>query len=343
MRRQVASLCVLAWAAAAPARAQEQAAPRTSSLSWVRMPGAERCVPSRGLAEAVEARLGRTVFVSAADAELAVEGRVEPEGEGFRATIVLSEAGGEVLGERSIATDDPSCAALAEPLALVVAVMIDPDAALRPESEPSGDELAPENESENEPQEPPRVEERVVVRRERVVVERDAPSWRVELDGTVGAALGRLPGVAPSVAGAVYVEPPHFIGIELGLGLLPYASHDGVTFAMGWGQISVCPFTWRPSDLSVGVCGGVNLGVARFEADAGEPAGEEKLTGEVVLHGRLGWRLFEWLSLLARPAVLVPVRRDVFTYEDGMGAEQTVYDPWPVAVMVDLGVGIHLE
>src|SRR5689334_7531634 len=60
------TLAMSAWCAA-PAYAQ-----RTSSLSWVRLPGAETCIPTQTLAERVEQRVGRQVFVSASQADLSL-------------------------------------------------------------------------------------------------------------------------------------------------------------------------------------------------------------------------------------------------------------------------------
>ena len=53
------------------------AAQRTSSLSWVRLEGADQCIGAQELARRVEERVGRRVFVSASQAELSLEGHVE--------------------------------------------------------------------------------------------------------------------------------------------------------------------------------------------------------------------------------------------------------------------------
>src|SRR5690606_16218881 len=84
----------------------------TSSLSWVRMPGAEGCASSAALARAVEERLARRVFVSAADADLAVEGRAERTQAGWRAVLSVTQADGTVLGERTLESAEPECEAL---------------------------------------------------------------------------------------------------------------------------------------------------------------------------------------------------------------------------------------
>jgi hypothetical protein len=291
------------------------------------------------------------VFVSAANAEVAVEGRVEPAagGAGWSATIVLSGPGGEVLGERTIGTEQADCGALAGPLALVIAVMIDPDAAMRAER---AEEEVPEEPEEQpavepEPEPEPEVRARVVVRTERVVVpvERDGPSWRVEIDVGAGAVFGVVADAAPVVVGSVYVVPPRFIGLELGLGLAYMRSSpagSGTTdFGYGFASLAVCPLATGDS-LSVAACGGLHLGAVRVSSpDDGGPPTDERVTVDVAVRARLAWRVQPWLSVLLRPAVLIPIRREPYTWAPSAGEQRELYAPWAVAPMIDLGAGVR--
>src|SRR5277367_3092114 len=144
MPRALPSLAsVLALAAAlagAAAPAAAEAPPRTSSLGWVRLPGAEACLGSRDLALAVEQRLARTVFVSPAQADVLIDGYITaipaPDPPRFKAHLTLSDAHGAVLGTRELTAPEGGCHAIDEPLALVVALLIDPDAALGPRKPP---------------------------------------------------------------------------------------------------------------------------------------------------------------------------------------------------------------
>ena len=70
--------------AASDARAQD-AKGTTATLGWARLDGAETCIGTQELAQAVEKLLGRSVFVPASEAELAIEGLVDPKraGAGF--------------------------------------------------------------------------------------------------------------------------------------------------------------------------------------------------------------------------------------------------------------------
>ena len=107
--------------------AASRGAPPARRLSG-RPPEAEVCFSTRALAQAVDERLGRRVVVSASDAELSVEASVVAVAEppGWRATVVLRDVAGRSLGSREIGSDGPSCEALRAPLAVVIAVLVDP-------------------------------------------------------------------------------------------------------------------------------------------------------------------------------------------------------------------------
>src|SRR5690242_20041849 len=128
LRAAIAALALQALAA----RAQPAQAQQTSSLSWVRLPGAESCISTQALAERVEQRLGRRVFVSASQADLSLEGRVERVAAppAFVANLVVSDPLGRVLGRRVLRTAGTDCAQLEASLVLVIAIAIDPGASL---------------------------------------------------------------------------------------------------------------------------------------------------------------------------------------------------------------------
>lgn len=138
---------------------------RSSSLSWVRMPGAEGCIASASLARAVETQLSRSVFVSAAEGELAVEGRAERRDDGWRAVVQASDRNGEILGERTLESNAATCEELGEMVTVAVALMIDP--LTRPPSPSAPDD--------------------VIVRRERVESPRQRRRRRLATRAIVGA------------------------------------------------------------------------------------------------------------------------------------------------------------
>lgn len=345
---RLAALLVLI-VSAAEARAQDGAGavpPRTSSLSWVRLPGAEGCIGTHALASAVETRLRRTVFVSASAADVSVEGRVERTSSprGWRAVVAMSDAHGAALGERTLESAEPSCGALDEPLALVVAVMIDPDAALAPA--PPAVPAPPPTAAPPAPREP---EPRVVVRTRRVVVRERAPAarWRFDLLGRVAVAAGYMPGISPGLSGASVVEPPGFLPIELELALFPTAtarSSDGA-FEARLGLLVagalLCAPTLGGERLRAQGCAGLEAGVLQARGVGADVSLEdERAVVQLAARARAILRVVGPFVVQASASLVVPLRRDRFVVRDADGAAHAIFEPAPVGGTFDLGAGL---
>ena len=131
MRRRVTPWAAALVSLCVPALARANDG-RTSSLSWVELPGAESCGGALAIARAVEQRIGRAALVSPATAAYSVEGRAERSGAGLRAVLVLRDRTGTALGHRELESEVADCTELREKVSLAVALMIDPDAVLNP-------------------------------------------------------------------------------------------------------------------------------------------------------------------------------------------------------------------
>jgi hypothetical protein len=293
--------------------------PRTSSLSWVRLGGADACVSTQDLARGVETRLGRAVFVSAAQADLSVEGRIEPaHGKpGWRALLVLRDSKGTQLGTRALARDDASCDSMREPLVLVVALMIDPDASLTPPKPP--------------PPPPPPTPQTIVVEKQvpvyvSVPVEAsrppDAPTWHFDAGASLATSVGLFgnPGLGGYVSGLL--EPPGFIPLE-GYGALwvDPASEGGPTFSLAYVGAGLCPLRYREGVLAVYACASGQLGYLRTAASS---AAQLYLAGAV--EGRLSVKVLGPIAARAGISLVVPV----------------VKMASPVAATLDAGLGVIL-
>jgi len=301
----------------------------TSSLSWVRMPGAEACASSAALARAVEERLARRVFVSAADADLAVEGRAERTPDGWRAVLSVTQADGTVLGERTLESADPECDALGRLVALTVALMIDPLTAPEPVTE-----------------DPP--ETQVIVRTERVEVPvlvpapatPPPPRWRVEFDAAVLGAIGLLPTAALGGLTTVIVEPPGFIPIALEGALLPFSRAESALghadFLQVHAGLQLCPLAIREGGLALHGCLGADAGAVIVIGGDVVLDERERLIGQAHAVVRGHWDVIGPLTLRLAVHFLVPFRHEPFTLSGN-----AFYAPEPVAGMLDLGAGVH--
>ncbi len=326
------------------ARKQDEAQrERTSSLSWVRLPGAEACISSTQLARAVEERLARRVFVSAAEADLAVEGRAERADAGWRAVLQVSEPDGTMIGERTLASDEASCDALGRLVALTVALMIDPLTAPPPEAS-TDDAPQEDDDADDEPV------ERVVVRTVEVPVPvpvepAPQPRWRVEIDSAVLGALGLLPTPALGGLASVIVEPPGFIPIVFEGALVPFSRAEAnggphADFLQVHAGVQLCPLALRERGLALHGCLGADAG-GMFVIGSDVPLDErERVIGQAHVALRGHWDVIGPLTIRLGLHLLVPFRHEAFTYGGGANA---LYVPEYVAGMLDLGAGVHFD
>src|SRR5690349_8998115 len=96
-------LLVLVLACTPFASAAQAATPAAPGLNWLRLEGADGCISAAQLAQAVEARVGRVLFVPASSAALFVDGSVRlREPEHWQVELGISDADGRVLGRRSL-------------------------------------------------------------------------------------------------------------------------------------------------------------------------------------------------------------------------------------------------
>jgi hypothetical protein len=195
----LASMMVVVGAAAA-ARAGEPETQRYA-LSWSRGAEGRRCIFAQDLARAVEHRLGRSVFAAITNASFVIDGRIESTGEGFAADVVLYGKDGQVLGQRRVTANEPDCHALDRPLALVLALIIDPNATRGTAAEERGRAPEPAPMAPHPPSDEPPATQRPAPPAEtatpRLDFEYRPP--RVGIDIAAGVALGRFPVAAPGM------------------------------------------------------------------------------------------------------------------------------------------------
>ncbi|HEY8087298.1 MAG TPA: hypothetical protein VIF09_05625 [Polyangiaceae bacterium] len=332
--------CIAALCAVPAAAHAEVPAPRTSSLSWIRMPGAESCVSTQDLARDVEARLARPVFVSAAQADVSVEGRIEPRGRGgWKAAIVLRDAHGVTLGTRELDRAEASCSVMREPLALVIAVMLDPDAALGPRQPPPAPPVVPAP--------PPAPAPLVVERPVPVIVEVPAsppparPTWRLDVGASLQAGPGLLPGAAVGAYAGGLIEPPGFVPLEaFGTAWLDGSvTRSGATGTFSLDSIgaALCPLHPRTEMLRAYVCLDGEAGLLTGRV-AGQPVDRELFLAGA-LEGRATLRVIGPFALRAGAAAVVPLLRHDFT-APGVTGQVDVFRMSVVAATADVGLGV---
>ena len=186
-------------------------APR-HALRWTRAPGAESCIAADALAGAVEARLGRRVFTRTEQPAVIIDARVSPR---WHVAVAVGGADGSSIGERVLDEPAAECHALDDALVLVLALIIDPDAASRPPPVPG------------EP-------------------------WQFDAGASLLGAAGLLPGAALGGGVQLGVDPPALPAIEIhGAGWLADETTGG-RFSLVSAGLAVRVPTWKLETL-VGV------------------------------------------------------------------------------------------
>jgi hypothetical protein len=307
---------------------------RTAVLSWVRLPGAESCLGAGPLAHAVDDRLGRAAFVLPTEGKLFIEGHIapSPRGTGFQATILLRDESGKNLGTRALDTRSSSCRELDEAIALVVALMIDPNAAARPAPTAPAPLPAPA------PAPPPQAEPTKVEARE---------GWEKVARLRAGALAGLLPQVVATTSVSVEVIPAQFLGVQISAVLVPASSLakgvEGAVVSLAAGGLSVCPLhlgAWR---FSFSACAGVSLG-ALTGWGVGFP------TNASVTHfyasgggaGRVSYLLGGPFTLELQASADAPFTQPEFLYGASSGQTALLFRSWPVLAGIELGLGAAL-
>jgi hypothetical protein len=122
----LATVCV---AGGANAQHQPRGDTGTYALSFVRGAGAEGCPGRQDLEREVSAKLGYSPFDGGAPKSIEILTELRPDG--YRSVVSAVDGDGKLLGRRVLSSDEPSCAPIFSATALAVALLIDPEAALR--------------------------------------------------------------------------------------------------------------------------------------------------------------------------------------------------------------------
>jgi hypothetical protein len=327
------------FVATATARA-DAPPPRTSSLAWVRLPGAEACIDMRSLAQAVELRLGRPAFVAPTRGDLAIEASIGPTPgtDGWHATITVVDAAGQRVGQRELQSDKAGCRAIDDELELVMALLIDPSAALAPPPAPAPEFVAP----------PP-----VTIVPTPICPPLAAPPpplqrWRVGAEAGPIAGLGLLPSsVGVGVQLRAHVAPPRGPSFELGgafwLDSAVRTAHAEPAFSLAYGWLSVCPVDVEVRGSALSACAGAQLGSLSVSA-AALPSiyHQEQLVFSLAAEARLRRRFVGPLLGSFGLGLAVPTVRDRFYFTDPDGTRHDVFQASPIAALLDLGLGIEL-
>jgi hypothetical protein len=329
--------------AAEPTTGSGELAPALAHLDYERAPSAASCASGAQLARDVEARLGRRVFVTPADAELTARVRARRVARRFVIELELFGRDGGSLGRRELSTRSAHCSALDDSLALVLALAAD-----MPRQPPPRPESAPVAPASTPPAASPRPTTSSLGSAISIPATTHAPRRGVRFRPSLGAAaaLGLVPTLAPGLELGLELRANQFWPVVLhGAGFLEQdrassVPAKGATFAVQTLVLGACPWTGAFGAFEGSLCAVQCLGRVRAR---GVGFDEEQRDDGWSLHAgaALGLsREFGPLFVAASGALLVPVVRRRYFFTDDV--DVTLYEqPW-LGGLLGLRVGTEI-
>ncbi|AKV04770.1 hypothetical protein AKJ09_11433 [Labilithrix luteola] len=322
------------------AHAGEAPRPVHVAVAWTRARGAEACIAPAELVAKTRARAAAdtTIDLQQPGADFQVIGRIEPRDGGFRTQLVLRDAVGLRLGDRTLESTTKSCRSLDESLILALALLVEMPS-VRAVAEGSAkeelDEILP----------PWRTDE-PAVQEKPVRVTPPAPTsspWKFEAAVGASVAAGQLPQptIGPTLSGVLL--PPHFVPVALRLTAYPLATErtpltgEGIAVRGFSGGVDLCPFTFGHSEFEARACAGARLMALHAEPLGPRSTAADQTFLDLPLRAELRARTGSVLPYAALEAHLAPAA-GAFVYRDPQGLEQTAFRvPW-ITVGLEFGL-----
>jgi len=286
---------------------------------------------------------------------------------GWSASLTMRDGAGAFLGRRSLVTEAADCSALDDSLALVVALLVDsPPAPVAEDSEALPTHDAPQTapptaEQKSVPGEPP-APPAAAENASKEVAHEDASAirlprdthaprepWRIQLAAEGVGAIGILPGFAPGIELGVGAKAPSLPELRLFAGWYGpreqrRAEQDaGARFDALYLGFEVCPFEAAHGIIEWTICAGQSVGRLRAAAFGfDENSTSDHLTYALLARGAVQLELSSHWAVRFGARAEVPLVRGVFRYGTPDGGQQDLYQPSPVAAVLDLGLIVRL-
>jgi hypothetical protein len=336
-------LCASAIGSAVDARGDAPSSAKTASLSWLRGSGAEQCPTTQALAAAIEEKLGKAVFVPPANADLSVEGQVQAKKKELVASIVIRDRKGDKIGVREFHSPDLSCSELGNVLPLAIALMIDPDAE---ERKPAEAKAAPTP----EPKAPPEPELATLAPLPKQPEMKPVATSTLTAESNVSAAIavGALPSPAFGLVVNGFLTPAGWgVGLIGGVvGFLPervqFDAARSMRLVTGWLYGGVCPLGFLRKAFHLWGCIEGDLGILHATTQSGLAEGSK--TSPFIglgVEAFATWVFAPPLTLRASISTTGTIFRSKQVAT--IGVAQTGFDPLPVYVIGNLGLGLYFE
>jgi hypothetical protein len=355
--------CAVLSCALLVARASAQTPLRGPALNWVRLPGADGCIAPVELANRVEQRLGRSVFVRANDAIVVIEGRVGPEPDGgFSAVLRVSDPSGTLYGTRELRSASQDCRELDEIAALVIAITIRHEHTGTAIELPATvaaqlDALFAGEPSVVDPGElpsahaaPAATASEAAARTASLTAATPERSWRLGLDAGLLLETGIQPTTAFVAELRLYAALQHIGSVAL-TGLLSVPQTQ-VSAAQASGQLEHrffafgaqwCPPPWQLWLSELALCGELRAGQLSVEPSGFrvEHGVAHELWAELVPSAAVRARLIGPSRVLLAVGMPIRLLRPEFRYVDDEGVSHTALVPSWLGFQLELALGVE--
>jgi hypothetical protein len=317
-------LVAAAARAAPPAPLVGAVSPVGVHLSWVRDDAAAGCPDAAAVEALVGSRLGDDPFRRTPTQF--IEATVTREAQTLSVTIAMRSADGKLMGSRTLTSTSGDCRSIANAAALTIAILIDPEALMRPPAPPPTPPPAPE---------PPTV----------ASAPRAGPGGRVTV--LAEAARGLLPQASLGVALSATVDLGRRAAIGIAGAFLPErrttSPNASFAFGLSTGELDGCvvPLAAGALGLRGELCAGVSAGLLHAVVYQPTPlAPGQRWTFAATQLVRLVIPLFRAGVLEAGAALAEPFPRRAFFVEGLPTGMDTVFTQpaWALTGFVGLGL-----
>jgi len=340
IRIEAAWVMALVVGTLAPAPAHAEGAARIA-LHWTRGAGAESCASGAEIAAQVEQHLGHPVFLEPATAELSVEAVVfAPEAGGFAAHLRLLSPDGEEHGARQLASRAADCDELSETAVLVLAIMVDPEAAAAAADQPVPEPSKPASQQ-SDPEAPPALTNPAA-----------APAPKPPATKNTLAALSRvnlntLPDFAAGFGAEYQRRLAH--GLALRVEAVAFLEREillrdrsaGTTLQLALAGVGLCPPVVERGSLGLALCATFQGGALLHRSTGLRDVDNGML---LLLQARVGVRWF-WQNDVLRVGVgvagVVPFVRHQLDIHTDAGERVQLFNQGTVSADFDASVGVR--
>jgi hypothetical protein len=307
----------------------------------------EGCLGQAELAQNVEKRLKRRVFVTEVEASLRLDVKFIKKGDDTEAQIAIASVDGTPRGTRTLVTPG-HCSSLDDSLSLSVALLVDQPPDPEPPAEPAP--TAPTAPSSKPPQDavqvkPARPPGTPITLPDDVAAPREP--WHLRFGAAGIANYGALPDFATGLALYFRILPRNFYPITVqGEGFWPTTAErdagSGARFRLLRVGLALCPAISDGVPWAFSACVGQKIGWISVEGYGFDrDAKDKRLTYSVTAGAEARLRLLPAVSLRGYLGVEAPLMRDRFASAGRNAAE--LFTPSIIAVSGEIGLQVALR